>query len=58
MILLAAIAALYVTMSVCLWTTSLIDVFWPCKCIIFAIVVVSNLVNVVVIFLAANDLYK
>ena len=44
--------------SVCLCSTSFIDAFWPCKCIIVAIVVVSNLVSVVDIFLAANDLYK
>ena len=49
---------LSVGLSVRLWTTSFIDAFWPCKCIIVAIVVVSNLVSVVDIFLAANDLYK
>ena len=43
-----------VGLSVGLWTTSFIDAFWPCKCIIVAIVVVSNLVSVVDVVLAAN----
>ena len=54
--------AFLVTMLVCrsvwLCSMSFIDAFWPCKGIIVAIVVVSNLVSVVDIFLAANDLYK
>ena len=33
---------------------SFIDAFWPCKCIIDAIVVVSNLVSDVDVVLAAN----
>ena len=41
-------------MSVCLWTTSFIDEFLPCKCIIVAIVVVSNLGSVVDVVLVAN----
>ena len=39
-----------VGLSVCLWTTSFIASFWPCKCIIVVFVVVSNHVTVVNIF--------
>ena len=65
LLFLAAIAALYVAMSVGLSVgrsvglcSTSFDAFWPCKCIIVVIVVVSNLVSVVDIFLAANYLYK